>query len=930
MADETTRVEVGSDVPTRAQAPAAATSSPPADELPARVDRFVVLARLGSGGMGVVYGAYDPSLDRKVAVKLVRADVFGSTHSGEGRARLLREAQAMAQLSHPNVVAVHEVGEHAGAVFLAMEYVQGQTVRTWLKEQHQADPRRRRWRELVGVFLQAGEGLSAAHRAGLVHRDFKPDNVLVGKDGRVRVLDFGLARTHGRPDKAEALAEVDPELTDANTLLGTPAYMAPEQHVHPACDARGDQYAFCTALWEALAGARPFRGQTSKELGELKFRGVLPPPPKHLYVPRWIWPVLARGLRPDPAARYPDMAALLTALRADPELARIRVLVAVLAVALIVVGAWQVRRAVSEAEAQVLAARGRVCEGAASLVDAAWSDGKREALAQRFTEAGVASTWSSVQARLDDYAARWAEARTGVCRATRVFGQQSEALMKRRTACLDRALASIGARVDALLGAPVAAVRRAGEQLETPALELCTSRERNAHIDAPEDFDQVSALAARVDRLRVSLELQGAKEREGLAVELEALGRELEAVGYRPLLAALHVVRGRFAEAEGRYQDAVHHYAESLRHAEVGRDDVAAVDALTLRLHVTIFQFHRIAEAEVLTELLIIALERVGDDPSLTAKVVRSQALLAAEMEDFDRAAELYTRAIAYHYRAGEMVRLAMAIGNLGYLANRKGLLRDGVRRQLEMIELVRGRADAGPNAYTSPRINLGATLRRLGENADGIRYLAESEAFCAAFDEDDSGAWLSRYLRGLSMLEAGDAAGAAAVLERTLENRRRVYPANSREVAFNMTFLAEARLALGELAAAERLVAEVGERPPGDHSDEREIAARGLGVRGRIALLRGDVRGARAQLERAWAIAGGAEYTERRHAVTVLLALSDALWRDPAARAEARARVEAYLPGLRAWADEGRCDPRLPGELARWLALHPAGVSGA
>src|SRR5690349_17448959 len=184
------------------------------------VGRFVVLQRLGEGGMGVVYTAYDPELDRKVAIKLLKS-------AEEGHARLLREAQAMARLQHPNVIAVHDVGTLPGnRVFVAMELVAGATLRGWLK----AAPRA--WREVIAIMRQAGVGLAAAHDAGLVHRDFKPDNVLVGDDGRVRVMDFGLARLGAAdPELSSGSHDTGPlstPLTMAGTVVGTPAYMAPE------------------------------------------------------------------------------------------------------------------------------------------------------------------------------------------------------------------------------------------------------------------------------------------------------------------------------------------------------------------------------------------------------------------------------------------------------------------------------------------------------------------------------------------------------------------------------------------------------------------------------------------------------------------------------------------------------------------------------
>ncbi|MCA9686497.1 MAG: serine/threonine protein kinase, partial [Myxococcales bacterium] len=223
--------------------PEISQGGPPLDDLPRpqEIGHYTVIGTLGAGGMGVVYVAHDRRLDRRVALKLLRRADAGET----ARARLLREAQAMARLSHPHVVAVHEVGTHDNQVFLAMEFVGGSNLRAWL------NMRPRSWREIVAVFLQAGSGLVAAHEAGLIHRDFKPDNVLVGDDGRVRVADFGLA--HGRqnqeptPISFDSNITLDKPLTETGAVLGTPAYMALEQHLGRKVDARCDQFSFCVA-----------------------------------------------------------------------------------------------------------------------------------------------------------------------------------------------------------------------------------------------------------------------------------------------------------------------------------------------------------------------------------------------------------------------------------------------------------------------------------------------------------------------------------------------------------------------------------------------------------------------------------------------------------------------------------------------------------
>ncbi len=252
-----------------------------------RVDRFRLARRIGAGGMGEVWAAHDPDLDREVAVKLVRGEAD----------RLVGEARAMARLAHPNVVTVFDAGVHDDGAWIAMELVDGGNLRAWMK----AGPP---VRDVVAVFAAAGRGLAAAHRAGIVHRDFKPDNVMLGRDGRVRVGDFGLA--------------VGDAGDDAAAVAGTPAYMAPEQQLGRAVDARADQFAFCVSMWEALGGERPFVPESSVGMPTALGVGLAiiddargPHPPR---APRWLRQVLDRGLAADRDARYPSMDALVDAL----------------------------------------------------------------------------------------------------------------------------------------------------------------------------------------------------------------------------------------------------------------------------------------------------------------------------------------------------------------------------------------------------------------------------------------------------------------------------------------------------------------------------------------------------------------------------------------------------------------------------------------
>ncbi|NVB41252.1 protein kinase [Pseudenhygromyxa sp. WMMC2535] len=278
---------------------------------PVRVGRYAIVRKLGAGGMGVVYVAYDERLDRRVALKLLRSDMS----SPKAMARLEREAQAMARLSHPNVLTIHEVGTHADQVFMAMEFVEGLDLRDWLTAEA------RPWRAVVEHFIQAGEGLAAAHAAGVVHRDFKPDNVLVGGDGRVRVADFGLAHSFGAPREADegSAPANEPGLTWTGSVAGTPAYMPPEQYLGGRSDARSDQFSFCVALWEGLYGQRPFLSRNLVGLADAIMAGEIDEPSDDRGVPPWLRAAVLRGLARDPDQRWPSMRALLDALGDDPR-----------------------------------------------------------------------------------------------------------------------------------------------------------------------------------------------------------------------------------------------------------------------------------------------------------------------------------------------------------------------------------------------------------------------------------------------------------------------------------------------------------------------------------------------------------------------------------------------------------------------------------
>jgi eukaryotic-like serine/threonine-protein kinase len=514
----------------------------------ATVGRYVILNLVGRGGMGEVYAAYDPQLDRKVALKLLHERAASEAAARTARERLLREAKAIARLSHPNVVVVHDAGAiddpiHGDRVFLAMEFIEGETVAAWLA----ATPRA--WREIRDVFAAAGEGLAAAHEAGLVHRDFKPQNVMVGRDGSVRVMDFGLASDSSvmegsdTPPVDYAAAGVVPTshtvaLTATGVLLGTPLYMAPEQFLARATDARTDQFSFCVALYEALYGERPFPSQSFPALLEAVVGGRVREPAQKARVRSFLRKLLLRGLETKPAARYPSMRALLEALRYDP-LRRRRTLAIGAVVALVAL--------IAAAGMQRMATRGqRMCGGAGQKLAGIWEPGKhserREGIHRVFLGTGRAfaeETWTHVSKLLDDYSRRWTGMYTDACEATHVRGDQSAEVLDLRMACLEGPRAAMKALTDVLTRTDAAVLVEAVNAAQAlPPLERCADVPAlRAVVPPPPDTETRERVAvlrghlAEVKALTDTGQWPAASRKAGPLVEAA------RAVGYEPLVA---------------------------------------------------------------------------------------------------------------------------------------------------------------------------------------------------------------------------------------------------------------------------------------------------------------------------------------------------------------------------------------------------------
>jgi tetratricopeptide (TPR) repeat protein/tRNA A-37 threonylcarbamoyl transferase component Bud32 len=504
----------------------------------ARLGRYTVLRRLGAGAMGVVYSAYDADLDRKVAVKILKPRTRAVGSDDEGKLRLIREAKALARLSHPNVVAIHDVGAFADRVFIAMEFVDGRTLTQWLKE------RPRSWREILAALCEAGEGLAAAHNAGLIHRDFKPDNVLIGHDDRVRVLDFGLARATLDPAEeaaptpdltlsaADRSASIHVGITSTGVLIGTPAYMAAEQHIGQPADARSDLFAFCVTLYQALYGERPFAGDDLPSLAGNVIRGRVKPAPAGAKVPSWLRRAVVRGLSPSPSERYASMSALLEHLNRQPGQIRRRWL-ALVAVPALLIGVT------------VGALRGEPeppCQGARARLDGVWDGALRSAGERAFLDTGLpyaATAWSSVTAVLDARAERWVAAHTAACEATHIHHAQSPALLDLRMLCLDRHRAELKELTAVLARADALVVEHALEGVGKLG-DLASCDEGEALLEAtppptdPRARERVAELRSQLAQAR-ALELAGSPDRaRGLAEAALSASREL---AYPPLTA---------------------------------------------------------------------------------------------------------------------------------------------------------------------------------------------------------------------------------------------------------------------------------------------------------------------------------------------------------------------------------------------------------
>ena len=767
--------------PSSSQAGLASSEASPATEhaLPhaAALGRYIVLGLVGKGAMGEVYAAYDPELDRKVAIKLLR--VRGDA---QGRVRLMREAQAIAKLSHHNVVTIYDVGTFKDDVFIAMQFVDGSTLGYWMHAE------RRSWSDVLRVFADAGRGLAAAHEKNLVHRDFKPENVMVSPDGHVRVMDFGLARIVGdrsapdepppsgpAPPVTQAALDLDAldldstkmlsqapaavettvgpfriDLTQAGAILGTPAYMAPEQFRGLQADARTDQFSFCVTLYEALYGERPFAGENILGLTAAVLSGTVRDAPAGASVPARVRKIVLRGLKPTPEARWPSMDALLAALE----------------------------------KGGTVTPRRRFAAGAAAKLDGIWEAPVRgrgvetpvkAEIRQAFLATGAgyaAETFAQVRAILDRYAASWTAMYTDACEATHVRGEQSAEVLDLRMSALQEALDGLRALSRMFRQANGDVVENAISAASAlAAIERCADVKLLRSVIRPPDDP---ATRAEVDRLHAWLAdarvlCQVGRFTEGLE-QLGQLEREARHSGYAPLLAETLYELGSLHAERRDAVPAVAALEEAVWTAELSRHDEVRAKAMVQLVYVLGDLQMRFDAGELWARYAETLLRRIGGNDYLWGWLYNNrgamrvrQGRLVESVEDARRAA-----AVKERLYGPDGADVGTSLGNVAMLLEQLDEVDAAV------VEIERGlsivAAALGPEHPRTGVVlsNYGEILNRVARFADAREMAARALAIFERTSAPD-GVILSYPLIALGIAHLGDgmAATALPILER-------------------------------------------------------------------------------------------------------------------------------------------------------------------
>jgi tetratricopeptide (TPR) repeat protein/predicted Ser/Thr protein kinase len=945
VSEDTASVSGSGDDPALAPALAAASTHVDPDgtlmgleqrelETPARVGRFRVLDELGRGGMGVVLSAYDEELDRKVAIKLVRWD---AAFSEAARARMKREARAMARLSHPNVVQVYDVGElDDRRTYLAMEYVRGQDLDTWLIQP-------RSWQEVLTVFRQCGEGLLAAHRVGLVHRDFKPSNAMIDRDGRVRVLDFGLARGKA-PQSAEPSGlgpllteglrrELDLDVTRAGAVVGTPAYMAPEQHEGREADARSDQFSFCMAFYEALYGERAYPGSDRNSIYEAIVAGQIASPPANSEVPDWLREAVVRGLARDPDERWPSFEELLAALRPEPRRRRWLLVGAAIVLLAGFAGALGLALLGDEREGQPAT---EACDGAREQLRGVWDATRKAEVEAAFAKLGTAYADQAgplLSARLDSYATAWADMHREACEARR-RGEHSEQLLDRRMTCLRHRRTELGALVDRLAAADEALARdalRAAAGL--PDLGACADLAAlAAQPDRPED----PAVAARVDALRDELSRAVADELSGRYDEAQGRAREVVdealALGYGPLEAEARLRLAFVHERKAEYEDAKDSLLAAYLVAEESAHELIQAEAASLLSFVVGVRLADVDGGEMWAHRAEGIIEKLGEGGEAHAQLLAHRGALDMQRGELEQAVVDYQRTLTLmaESRGPDHPKLVAPRLALGAALGRLGRL-DEARAEFEAA-LAQVEANFGDLHPTVAAIlnNLGTVAYAAGDLEQALAHWQRALSVyedTIGLEHPEAAATLNNI--GSVQTHLGNYAEARRQLERALAIRRASLGDQHPLVAAVINNLAVIHAREGEHAKARDEYARALAMLEASHGPNHPSLANALDGMGVASVELGDYELAIEQLERAEALGSSQRFTADR--ARAKLALAQALWAAPPGHGRDRVRARDTMHAAFEIVEDAQDGEgtMLREQAQQWLAEHePTGAS--
>ncbi len=763
------------------------------------IGRYVILDLLGSGAMGSVYAAYDPELDRRVAIKLLHE--HGPHH--EVQARMLREAQAMARLHHPNVVTIFDVGSLDHRIWLAMEFVDGQTLGGWLRDRDD-----RPWREILAILVAAAKGLAAAHAAGLIHRDVKPDNIMLGRDGRVQVADFGLARADAEDTASADLwttgtSLLESDLTGAGALVGTPLYLAPEGFLGLPVDARSDQYSWAVTAWESLYGEPPYRAPTLTELRVAVLGGERRPPPAGAKVPTWLRRIIERALEIVPERRYPSIADLLTAIESHERRRRWRLATYGLALVGVIGAAFVGARHLASEAAD------RECIALGESIESSWSEARAAELREDFIASGhpEAATMFKLSRRwLDDYAERWRSERIALCRAS-LAGETEEQLRSRT--CLDDRRQSF----DALVGGVFAnadrdvVTRSVSAAAGLPAIDTCSDSAWLARApELPAESDTRAAITALQLRLARVGALQGAGKFKLANEEILPLLDEAEALGWPPLLLKAKLEHASLLMKTGSIPEAERLFEETLWRAEsLGYDDLVAGAAAMLVYIVGHLQarpddglrWGRLGQA---------ALDRSGDLESMRhATLMSSLGIVHEGKGDLEGAQALKEQTLALRQRllGPEHPAVANAHNNLAVLHLVRGDL-DSAERHNRRALAIRKRT-LGPNHpdVGNSLLNLGNVLSRRRDYGGALLVSREAQVIFAETYGEQSPHFASIVDNIAGVLaNLGDLDQALTLHRQALTIREETLPPHHPEIAISLLGLGDVLVRQGDAVA--------------------------------------------------------------------------------------------------------------------------------